>query len=269
MPNPSIFVLDSGVGGLSVVGNIRKLCPPLQIHYLADLAGFPYGVKTEQQILDRVINLLGQALPLCQPQIVIIACNTASTVVLDELRQRFSLPFIGVVPAIKPAAKLSQTGVIGVLATEGTVNRSYTHNLIKEFAGNQQVLLHGSSKLVLLAEEKLKRREFSVSEICAELSTGFRNAGALDTVVLACTHFPLLKEELAQCLPQVKYWVDSGEAIARRVSYWLDELAIAPKSETLPGINQFFYNGDTPFDYDLGAIRQLLGEFKAERFPAL
>src|SRR5687768_3715831 len=156
MSHPSILVLDSGVGGLSIVEQIKRICPTLQIHYLADLAGFPYGTKSEQVLIQRVVSLLEFNLPVCQPSIVVIACNTASTLVLDELRQRFNVPIVGVVPAIKPAAQLTQTGVMAVLATEGTVTRDYTRKLIQDFAPDKDVIPVGSAKLVALAEHKLK-----------------------------------------------------------------------------------------------------------------
>lgn len=259
------MVLDSGVGGLSIVARIRALCPPLQIHYLADLAGFPYGIKSEQEVTARVVGLVEKHLPLYQPLIVIIACNTASTVVLDELRRRFSLPFIGVVPAVKPAAQLTQSGVIGVLATEGTINREYTHNLIQQFAPNQQVLRHGSAGLVLMAEAKLKGQYPEVHAVRSELAPLLTQAENMDTIVLACTHFPLLKEELIMALPQVKFWVDSGDAIARRVNYWINELNVDIESLQAHPVNTFLFNGKADFAYEAASVDKLLGNFQAQR----
>jgi glutamate racemase len=264
MSYPSILVLDSGVGGLSIAGKIREICRPLQIHYLADLAGFPYGIKSEQEITQRVVNLLEVNLPIYLPKIVVIACNTASTLVLEELRSRFKIPFVGVVPAIKPAASLTQTGVIALLATEATIARDYTRKLVRDFASNQQVILHGSAKLVLLAERKLKSLAPLEDEINREIER-LGNTPHLDTVVLACTHFPLLKEELRRALPQVKFWVDSGEAIARRVQYWLDQLGIESQHSVETPTNQFLFNGPSNFEYNSDQIKRLLGEFIVKR----
>lgn len=260
MSHPSILVLDSGIGGLSIVGNIREVCPRLQIHYLADLAGFPYGSKSEQELIQRVMSLLEANLPTYQPQLVVIACNTASTLVLDELRRRFTVPFVGVVPAIKPAAQLTLSGVMAVLATEGTVNRDYTRKLIHDFAPEKQVILYSSANLVYMAEQKLKGNPPSNFDISKEVGA-LKNHSLLDTVVLACTHFPLLRDELSHALPQVKYWVDSGEAIARRVQYWLNHLnAVDGHGDGSPQ-NHFLFTGSNDFVYTPQLIRGLLGEF--------
>jgi glutamate racemase len=261
MSFPSVLVLDSGVGGLSIAKQISAYCSPTQIHYLADLAGFPYGVKSEQALIQRVVGLLENNLPVYQPQVVIIACNTASTLVLDELRRRFTIPFVGVVPAIKPAAQLTQTGVMAVLATAGTINRDYTRKLIQDFASDRQVILHGSAKLVLFAEQKLKGAPPVLTDISAEVDELKNHASQLDTVVLACTHFPLLREELSLVLPQVKFWVDSGEAIARRVQYWLDHLGLVANCGYDKPTNHFLFNGAQDFQYKSDLIGAFLGEF--------
>lgn len=266
MSYPSVLVLDSGVGGLSIAGKIRELCAPVQIDYLADLAGFPYGIKSEQELLQRVVGLLERSLPVYQPQVVVIACNTASTLVLEELRRRFPVPFVGVVPAIKPAAQLSQTGVLAVLATKGTVNREYTHKLIQDFAQNKKVLLHGSAQLVLLAEQKLMGHAPDPKDLDHEV-TSLKNVRELDTVVLACTHFPLLREELRKALPQVRFWVDSGEAIARRVQYWLHHLGATTHNPHNKPINQFLFNGLEDFKYNTGLIEEYLGMFDINKIP--
>lgn len=264
MSYPSVLVLDSGVGGLSIVEQIRKICFPLQIHYLADLAGFPYGVKSEQDLIQRVIGLLEVSLSMYQPLIVVIACNTASTLVLDELRQRFNLPFVGVVPAIKPAAQLTRSGVMAVLATEGTVTRDYTRKLIQNFAADKQVILHGSAKLVSLAEYKLKGDLLRQEDVDNEIRA-LTNLLQLDTVVLACTHFPLLKDELMPALPQVKFWVDSGAAIANRVQYWLNQLNIAEGQSDSAPVNHFLFTGLNDFQYAPNLIQALLGEFTIQK----
>jgi len=231
---------------------------------LADLAGFPYGIKSEQELIQRVVGLLEFSLPVYQPQIVVIACNTASTLVLDELRRQFEVPFVGVVPAIKPAAQLTLSGVIAVLATEGTVNRDYTRRLVHDFASDKKVILYGSAKLVFLAEQKLKGHPSNNADIDNEVGA-LKNHPLLDTVVLACTHFPLLKDELSRALPQVKYWVDSGEAIARRVQYWLNQINAVDICVDGTPHNHFLFTGTNDFVYIPRLVRELLGEFTIQK----
>jgi len=260
MQNPSVLVLDSGIGGLSITQEIRKLCPQLHITYLADLAAFPYGPKSGEQIVERVVYLMEQLVPIISPQLAVVACNTASTVALPAIRQQFDIPVVGVVPAIKPAAKLTHTGVIGMLATEGTVNRSYTHNLIKEFAHHREVFLHGSAHLVLLAEEKLRSGQVDPEEVKREAWPLISKSQSMDTVVLACTHFPLLREELIAGFPQIKFWVDSGNAIARRVLDLLGEGASQITSGNKK--NLFINTAATQAPYYKPLMLELLGEFE-------
>jgi len=223
-----LLIFDSGVGGLSVYQEIAKQFPQCMMFYSSDNEAFPYGIKDEYELIERVDNVLHQLQAVTRADIIIIACNSASTIALPRLRQRLSQPIIGVVPAIKPAAALSESKHIGLLATPGTVNRSYTQQLIQEFANNCKVSRIGSNALVHLAEEKLRGASITTEQLLPIIEA-FQNKPtsampAIDTVILACTHFPLLKEELQIALPHIKHWVDSGEAIARRVGYWLREL---------------------------------------------
>lgn len=268
--NTSVLVLDSGIGGLSITQEIRKLCPGLHINYLADLAAFPYGTKSGDQIIERILHLMDRLVPIEHPALVVVACNTASTVALSAIREKFHIPVVGVVPAIKPAATLTQTGVIGMLATEGTVNRSYTHNLIQEFAGHCNVFLHGSARLVLLAEEKLRYGSVDPKKIKAEVTPLITNSADMDTVVLACTHFPLLGAELTQAFPQIRFWVDSGAAIARRVAHLLSDAGVP--ADRLYGHkssekNRFINTDAVPIKYDESALLKLLGNFESELLP--
>jgi glutamate racemase len=260
MPAARILVLDSGVGGLSIVSQIRALCPPsLGIDYLADWAAFPYGPKTEAQLTERLLQLVSTANTHLKPDIVVIACNTASTLVLNSLRKAFKPPFIGVVPAVKPAAHLTQTGVIGVLATQGTVQRPYTTQLIKEFAAHRQVHLYGSHPMVMLAERKLTGEVIHLDELTHELNPFIRLYPSMDTLVLACTHFPLLLPELIQAFPQILYWVDSGAAIARRVNHWLNELNLNDSCNQNTIENRFFYTLAPSNQYNDALLSDLLG----------
>lgn len=227
---PRILIFDSGVGGLSIAEAICAQHPYCSITYASDNAAFPYGTKDEAELIERVDAVLHKLQELSKADILVVACNTASTVALPKIRERFQLPIIGVVPAIKPAAKVSDSKVIGLLATPGTVSREYTTELINTFAKDCTVIPLGSSELVKLAEEKLRCSTNTVSpSFIQRLHTilePLTHHPNMDTVVLACTHFPLLRDELTQILPSIKHWVDSGDAIARRVGYWLDELGL-------------------------------------------
>lgn len=225
---PTALVFDSGVGGLSVYQEIRSLLPDLHYIYAFDNQGFPYGEKDEAFIIERVVKTVAEVQKLHPLSIVIIACNTASTITLPALRERFSFPIVGVVPAIKPAAKLTRNGVVGLLATKATVQRSYTHDLIARFATDCDIKMLGSSELVVLAEAKLHGEVIDHAVLKKILRPWLSMAEPPDTVVLGCTHFPLLREELAAVLPDGTRLVDSGAAIARRVA-WL----IANQENTL------------------------------------
>ncbi len=215
-----VLVMDSGVGGLSVSAEIRHHLPDVAQSYLADDAFRPYGEKTESQIRARLPGLLKPVVEMLQPDILVIACNTASTTALPDIRAAIDIPVIGVVPAIKPAAALSKTRTIAVLGTPGTVRRRYVDALIRDHAADCKVRLKGSVALVGEAEAKLAGESVDLNVIRQEIEPIFsgREGADVDAVVLACTHFPLLSDELRQVARQSVAWVDSGEAIARRVA---------------------------------------------------
>lgn len=215
---PSVLVFDSGVGGLSVYDEIRQLLPNLNYIYAFDNAGFPYGEKSESFIIERDVKIVEMVDEEHSLDLVVIACNTASTVVLPALRARFKFPIVGVVPAIKPAVALTKNGVVGLLATKGTVSRTYTHELIKQFASDCKVELLGSSRLVELAEDKLHGKSVNLDEIRDIFTPWIQMKTMPDTIVLGCTHFPLLLDELKYVLPKGTQFIDSGAAIARRVA---------------------------------------------------
>jgi glutamate racemase len=232
---PRILVFDSGVGGLSVAREIQQRLPMTSLVYASDNAFFPYGIKGEAELIARVDLVIGELLLRYPADILVIACNTASTLTLPHLRSKLSLPIVGVVPAIKPAALMSKTGVIGLLATPATVARPYTHELIREYAANCRVISSGSSELVQIAEQKLRGDaidEDAIGRITQELMRADQ-AEKMDVLVLACTHFPLLKDELAQHLPTHLKLIDSGAAIARRVEFLLAD-ATEPPADYLP-----------------------------------
>jgi len=219
---PRVLVFDSGVGGLSVAACIHRHLPGLEIVYLADNAGFPYGDKSETVVIDRCCTLIARALELHPSDVIVVACNTASTVVLPHLRAMTEVPVVGVVPAIKPAASKSINRRMGLLATPATVRRPYLDRLVDEFAGDCRVVRIGHPGLVRWAEDLVSGVEVPLGEL-NEVMKPFREAD-VDTVVLGCTHYPLLLESLKQSLPSVCFWVDSGEAIARRVAWLLDQV---------------------------------------------
>jgi len=216
----TIAVLDSGVGGLSIVHSIRTIAPHFSIIYGCDNKNFPYGPKPPEKVTQCVTQITEQIINRFSPNLIVIACNTASTVALETLRDLTSTPIIGVVPAIKPAALKSKSKVIGLLATPGTVQRSYTQNLIREHASHCRVIKIGSTRLVEIAEEKLRQKKVNLEEIKQEISPFFNSntEAQLDTIVLGCTHFPLLLEEFKAVVPYPIQWVDSSEAIANRVT---------------------------------------------------
>jgi len=222
-----ILIFDSGVGGLSVAGAIRALLPGAPLVYAADSAGFPYGTKRAAVIEARVPALLGRLAERYDPQLIVIACNTASTIALDTVRAALDLPIVGTVPAIKPAAALSKSRAIAVLGTEATVVQPYVDKLTAQFAADCRVVRHGSAELVELAERKLRGEEADPARYSAIIAEMLAQPGGaeVDIVVLACTHFPLVEAELAAAAARPLAFVDGKEGIARRVAHLTREVA--------------------------------------------
>src|SRR4051812_10073144 len=216
-------MFDSGLGGLTVLREVVAARPEAHYVYVADDAFFPYGHHGEDEIIARVVPLMGELISTHDPDLVVIACNTASTLVLSHLRAAYSLPFVGTVPAIKPACAQSKTRRVSVLGTKGTVKREYTKALIRDYAQGCEVTLVGSPELASLAEAELSGHEISDGDILAELAPCFVGdatdaASRTDTVVLACTHYPLLLDRMKKLAPWPVAWIDPAPAIARRVS---------------------------------------------------
>ncbi len=219
-PVPTILVFDSGLGGLTVFSEVLKARPDARFVYAADDAGFPYGRLSEAALTGRVVTVMERLIGLYAPQLVVIACNTASTAVLPPLRERFPVPFVGTVPAIKPAAVATRTGYVTVLATPGTVARDYTRDLIETYAGGCKVNLVGSRRLAGFAEAELAGNPVSDAELRDELMPCFveGEGGRTDVVALSCTHYPLLLPRFQQLAPWPVTWIDPAPAIARRVT---------------------------------------------------
>ncbi len=218
---PTILIFDSSVGGLSVYQEVRNLLPNLHYIYTFDNVAFPYGEKSEEFIIKRVLKITSAVQQSHSIVMGIIACNTASTIALSVLRASLTFPIVGVVPAIKPAARITVNGIVGVLATRGTVKHSYTHELIDRFATNCRIELLSSAKLVELAEAKLHGITIPLITLKQILDPWLKMIEPPDTVVLGCTHFPFLAEELTRVLPEGTCLVDSGSAIARRTAWLL------------------------------------------------
>ena len=216
-----ILFFDSGVGGLSVLGPARALLPRAPVVYVADNGGFPYGTRTEAEIAARVPALLGRLAERFAPRLIVIACNTASTIALGAVRAALDLPVVGTVPAIRPAALVSTTRVIGILGTDATVRQPYVDDLSARFAADCLVLRHGSARLVALAEAKLAGDPGDPADYAVVLAglLDQPGGGRIDTIVLACTHFPLVAEELAAACPRPIRFVDGGPGIARRIAH--------------------------------------------------
>ena len=241
MPNvPTILVFDSGLGGLSVLREVVRTRPDAHYVYVADDAFFPYGHHSEEALVARVVPLFGELIAAHAPDLSVIACSTASTLVMSHLRERYKIPFVGTVPAIKPACAQSKTRRVSVFGTKGTVQREYTKALIRDFAQGCEVTLVGSPELASLAESALSGNEVSDRDIAAELAPCFvgdpKDASArTDTVVLACTHYPLLKSLAQKILGPEVVLVDSAQNAAAALARTLDASALKRSSSTQKG----------------------------------
>ncbi|MCR4268979.1 glutamate racemase [Nitratireductor sp. ZSWI3] len=219
MDNRPILFFDSGIGGLSVVKEARILLPDRPYVYVADDAAFPYGAWDEAALLERMVGLFDELLARHRPVMTVIACNTASTLAIHRLRAVFpSETFVGTVPAIKPAAERTRSGLVSVLATPGTVKRQYTRDLIRDYAARCHVRLVGSENLARLAEEYMREGFVDEDEVRAEIAPCFveQDGRRTDIVVLACTHYPFLVNRMRKTAPWPVDWIDTSEAIARR-----------------------------------------------------
>ncbi|RUA12260.1 MAG: glutamate racemase [Flavobacteriia bacterium] len=215
-----IGIFDSGVGGTSIWKEIHKMLPAEDTLYLADSANAPYGEKSKEEILRLSIKntefLLGRG-----SKIIVVACNTATTNAIDYLRANYDVPFIGIEPAIKPAALQTKTKKVGVLATKGTLSSSLFHNTSKLFAEGITVLEQEGRGLVELIEAgKVQSKEMQavLEEILQPML-----AQRIDCLVLGCTHYPYLLPVLKELLPENITIIDSGEAVARQTKAVLEK----------------------------------------------
>jgi glutamate racemase len=253
--HPTILMFDSGLGGLTVFREVKAARPDARFNYVADDAFFPYGAHGEAELVGRVVPLMGTLIEQHQPVLIVIACNTASTLVLPHLRERYDVPFVGTVPAIKPACAASQTKRVSVLGTEGTVSREYTRALIRDFGNGADVTLVGSAKLAAIAEAELRGNAASDAAIAQEIAPCFvdEDGRRTDTIVLACTHFPLLLARLERLAPWPVGFIDPAPAIARRVV----ELIGPPAASAATSAEIAFTSGKPPSE----ALKATLARF--------
>jgi glutamate racemase len=213
------LVFDSGVGGLTIAAELCKAAPEWVVDYAADSGFFPYGVKTDEELRARLPSLCAALVDVAKPDVLVIACNTASTLSLADIRERVVVPVVGTVPAIKPAAEQTKSGVIGILATPGTVRRAYLDDLEHKFASGVRVIRRGTAGLVDIAERAVRGQEVDQEQVAYAVKPMFDppDGPRIDIVVLACTHFPLIRDAIAAACPPGVRLIDTGEAVARQV----------------------------------------------------
>jgi glutamate racemase len=221
------LVFDSGVGGLTIADEIRRAAPDWLVDYAADSGFFPYGLKTDDELRARLPALCAALVERAKPDVLVIACNTASTLSLPDIRARVAISVVGTVPAIKPAAEQTKTGVIGILATPGTVRRAYLDDLELQFAADRKVIRRGSAGLVDMAERAARGLQIDQDQVDYAVKPLFEGQGAqIDIVVLACTHFPLIRDAIQKACPLGVRLIDTGEAVARQA------LRVAPQNSS-------------------------------------
>ena len=262
---PTILVFDSGLGGLTVYREIARARPDAALIYTADDAFFPYGSHSETALVARVLDVVDGLIATHRPDLVVVACNTASTLVLPQLRARFAVPFVGTVPAIKPACAASVSRLVSVLGTPATVEREYTRALIRDFAGGCAVTLVGAPRLAVLAEAELDGKPATDAEVLHEITPCFveaqgkKGVARTDTVVLACTHYPLLLDRLRRLAPWPVSFIDPAPAIARRV---VELLGPDSGRRPAPAARLAFTSGRVPS----AALRAALARFGLGEF---
>lgn len=258
-----ILLFDSGVGGLSVLAELRAALPQAPVIYAADNGGLPYGTKTEAEIAARVCGLLGRMAERFHPRLICIACNTASTIALAMVRDVLNVPIVGTVPAIKPAAEQTRSGTIGLLGTAATIRQPYVDRLAAQHAADKRLLRFAAGELVSAAEAKLRGIAVDPA-VYARSAAGLRDqpgGEAIDVVVLACTHFPLVQEELAAAFGPGVVFVDGAKGIARRIVHLTQGQEFERKA---PDLALF-----TRADADLAQLAPALGRYGLERIEVL
>lgn len=250
---PRVLAFDSGIGGLGIVAQLRPLLPGIPVDYLADTAVFPYGEQPDAVLRERIVRLVGAAIACLRPSVVVVACNTASTLALESLRAAYDVPFVGCVPPIKWAADQTRTGTIGLLATRATVRRPYLKALSARFAPNCTLLAHGARGLADMAENAFRGTPPDPALLGAELAGLFGQPGgsAIDVVGLGCTHYTFLLDAMRDAGPPQVTWLDPAPAVARQVARVLAACPVPTgPASSLP--DQFCF---TAQPRDLAALR--------------
>ncbi|MBB2204880.1 glutamate racemase [Gluconacetobacter takamatsuzukensis] len=236
-----ILAFDSGIGGFGIVRALRARLPGLPVDYLADTAIYPYGEQEDAALVDRVVTLMGEAIAGLAPDLVVIACNTASTLALTALRERYRIPFVGCVPPIKWAAELSRSRTIGLLATRATVRRPYLRDLQQRYAPDCTLLAHGARGLADLAEHAFRGHAISADIVQQELAALFDQPGGnrIDVVGIGCTHYTFLMDTFRAASPPGMIWLDPADAVARRAATVLE--ALPPRPATIPRPDRAYF----------------------------
>ncbi len=260
---PLLF-FDTGMGGLSVLEESQKLIPAGPIVYAADYAGMPYGMKTETELAARIPAILGRLVERYHPELVVIACNTASTIALEHVRSALDLPVVGTVPAIKPASQITKTGTIGLLGTKATIRQPYVDRLADEFAAFKKLIRFGAPDLVYAAEAKLKNEQpdMDVIRAAADGLISQDDGDQIDTIILACTHFPLVKDELQSVINQPIQFIDGAQGIARRIAHLTEHVTWPDKKSS----SVFVTTGDLKMTEP---FKPSLQKYGINRFEAL
>lgn len=262
--NAPLLFFDSGIGGLSVLSAVRTALPNAPIVYAADYAAMPYGSKSEAEIAARVPALLGQLVERYQPRLVIIACNTACTIALSHVRASLNIPVVGTVPAIKTAALATQTGVFGLLGTAATIRQPYVDRLEAEFAQDMLLLRHAAPELVLVAEAKMRGEQIDPAVFTNAIAglTTQNHGNKMDVIILGCTHFPLLQEELAKAAKTDVQFVDGAVGITRRILH-------LTQGQPWPEENQPLTFASTSTHKDVEPYKTTLREYGFTKFANL
>jgi glutamate racemase len=259
MTERPVGFIDSGIGGLPYLSHVRSLLPRERFVHVADRENFPYGEKSREKILEAVIALMGRLVEKEDPKLVVVACNTMSVVALGELRRVFPIPFVGVVPAVKPAAEYSPARRVAILATQRTVEDRYTKDLIERFADGCRVEGFPAADLVEFVETGLYRAgPEERSEMVRREADRFRRA-KVDTVVLGCTHFLHLEEDFKAELGDGVRVIDSREGVARQVARLLGEGSTA--SRDAKGRDGLYITGAAPIEERYGYFADKFGLF--------
>lgn len=236
---PIVGIFDSGVGGLSVWRELVKILPGNSFLYLSDSAFCPYGPRPQEEVIARA-KLITDFFISKGVSLIVVACNTATAAAIDSLRESYELPFIGMEPAVKPAALHSKSGVIGVLATQGTFNGKLYHKTLERFASDISVIEKAGTGLVELVEAGLINDKKTSDLLKFYIEPMI--AGGADHIVLGCTHYPFLKEEIQKITGNDIIVVDPAPAVAQHTYNTMMQLGLVSREKLDPLRQTIFYS---------------------------